>query len=135
MGHAPFLSQQALDFVHEPGWQVADTTLLRLGVLGREVNCAAAKGEVLELDSHKLANPAAEFVDHAHHELVAVVFDRIQELLKLFHGKIANRLTKAFVSPSFSGRFHICRRASFLSHVCVERARRNANLLHIWIQM
>ena len=64
---------------------MADTTFFRLGVLGRNEYAATAEGEVLKLNSHEFAHPAAEFVDHAHHQLVAVVFDGVQELLKLFN--------------------------------------------------
>ena len=105
--HPGLAAEQALDLVHQPGRQVTDPALACLGVLSREVDRIPRKGEVLELDPGELAHAAAQLVDHAHHQLVAVVHDHIEELVPLFHGQVAYLLAKVLVTRAFSGRFHI----------------------------
>jgi hypothetical protein len=77
----PSLRSKLLSSFISPGRQMAHSALTGLGVLGRDVDRAAAEGQVPELDADELADTAAQLVGHPHHQLVAVILDHIEELL------------------------------------------------------
>ena len=86
LGHSSFLAEHALDLVHQAHRQMACSSGFRFCVLGREVDNVAAEGQVFELDPDELAHSAAKLVNHTHHQLVAIMFHKIKELLKFFYG-------------------------------------------------
>jgi len=85
LGHPPFAAQVALEFIHQAEWQVAYAALPGFCVFGRKVDGVSTEREVLKLDSDELPDPAAQLVDNLHHEFVAVVLNRIEELLPFFY--------------------------------------------------
>ena len=56
-----------------------------------------AEVQVLELDSDELPDSAAQLVGHLHHQLVLLVVNAVEELLKLLVGQISNRLPKSLI--------------------------------------
>jgi hypothetical protein len=107
LGHPTFLTKQAFDLIHQPHCQVAGSPGARLGVFRRKENAASAERQVKKLDPHELADTTAQFVDHPHHQLVAIILDSIEEVLKLIKRHVTNGLSEAVISRGFSRRFHI----------------------------
>ena len=62
---------------------MAESPVLGLGVLLWEEDRASREIEMLELNADELSDPAAQLVDHLHHQLVLVVVNAVEELLKL----------------------------------------------------
>ena len=71
--------------------------MFRLGVLGREEDCATAEADVPDSHLHELTHPATQLIDHLKHQLVGVVVHAVEELLELIESQIADHLAEAVV--------------------------------------
>lgn len=67
------------------------------GILGREENRASTKVYVLYLDPYKFPDTTAEFINQLKQQLVVVIVDAVEEILKLVNGHVAVYLAKTFI--------------------------------------
>lgn len=97
--HPAFLAQHALDFVHDPCWQVTRALVAGFGVVRRYEYAAPVEIQMLELDPHKFPDTTAQVVDNPKHELVPVVLHAIEEFLPFIKSQIPYGFPKTLVFP------------------------------------
>ena len=76
-----------------------------LCIFSRKENRAPVEVYVFYLNPYKLPDPAAQLIYYLKHQLVFVIVDRVEELLKLLFGEVPYYLAETFI---FSRVFAFC---------------------------
>jgi hypothetical protein len=66
-------------------------------ILRGKEDCAATEVYMLYLNPHEFTHPAAKLINDLEHQLMAVIVNAVEEILKFLKRQIADDLAKAFI--------------------------------------
>lgn len=67
-------------------------------ILRGKKDCAATEVYVLYLNPDEFTDPTTKFINNLKHQLMAVIVNAVEEILKLLKRQIADDLAEAFIS-------------------------------------
>lgn len=119
LGDDPFLPEHALYFVGQAFRQVTDSCMFGLSIFGRKENSASTKVYMLYLNLYEFADATTELVNYLKHQLMIVIVNTVEEILKFIKGQIADDLAKTFVPSGVfaSSAQSLCVRKIMLVHL------------------
>jgi len=76
-----------------------------LRILRRKEDSPSTKVYVLYLNPEKFSDTTAKFINYFKHQLMIIIVNTVEEILKLINGQVADDLDETFIPQLTSGPF------------------------------